>query len=510
MLTRLFDLRSPIAIIPRERGTTNARLRTQEFHLPALTGYHIEKMRTTFTDEQIESWAAMLQSHVPPHKPEVSAGSTRLQPIHVVYGGAHLFRPDTIQKLGKLALRSLEEYAPNGESLGKAVGFGAGSQGPGAGEDRSGSNRETINFPAIYDRVVEKLTNEPVEDFRIDFEDGYGLRADAEEDGHALTAAEATVEAMAQNVLPRYFGVRIKSLSPETGQRAIRTLDIYLTRLTELTGGRLPDGFVITLPKVEHEKQVGAISEICGQLESTLGLIDGELRLELMVETPRALFDGGGNATLPRMVNAGKGRVRGAHFGAFDYTAACNITASLQDLRHPICDFARAVMQATLAGSGVWLSDSVTAVMPVPVHRGAELSQDQREENRRAVHSAWRMHYDNIRHSLASGFYQSWDLHPAQLPIRYAAVQLFFRENLAASADRLRNFVERATKASLLGTQFDDAATAQGLLNFFAQALASNVINDDEAFALTGLSAPEIQRRSFAHIMGERRPTNVG
>jgi citrate lyase beta subunit len=466
-------------------------------------------MKISFTNEQMESWTAVLQSHLPLREESGAAESAPLQPVHVVYGGAHLFRADTVQKLGRLALRSLEEYAADGESLAKALGLAAGSQGPGAGEGRSERNHGTISFGAIYDRVVEKLTNEPVEDFRIDFEDGYGLRADDEEDGHAVGAAEVTAEAMAQDALPRYFGIRIKSLSPETGRRAIRTLDIYLSRLVELTGGPLPDGFVVTLPKVESEKQVKAISEICGQLESVLGLADGALWLELMVETPRALFDSFGNALLPRMLVAGQGRVRGAHFGAFDYTAACNIVASLQDLRHPICDFARAMMQALLVQTGVWLSDSVTAVMPVPVHRGEGLTDAQREENRGAVHRAWRMHYDNIRHSLANGFYQSWDLHPAQLPIRHAAVQLFFRENLSAAATRLRNFVERATQASLLGTQFDDAATAQGLLNFFAQALASKVITEAEAAEMTGISGPELRSRSFAKIMKAKKAEGV-
>src|SRR5690349_4584957 len=47
----------------------------------------------------------------------------RRQPVHTVYGGAHLFQADTAKKLGELALRSLERYAPKPDVLAKAMGF---------------------------------------------------------------------------------------------------------------------------------------------------------------------------------------------------------------------------------------------------------------------------------------------------------------------------------------------------------------------------------------------------
>ncbi|MEO7506377.1 MAG: aldolase/citrate lyase family protein [Pyrinomonadaceae bacterium] len=457
-------------------------------------------------------------------EPTCSSDNGTLQPVHVVYGGAHLFRADTAQKLGRLALRSLEQFATEAESFTKALDFAVGGQGSGVGEITEGNQNEpprpqaapraeapwqhTLtkegSFAAIYERVVAKLKREPVEDYRIDFEDGYGIRPAAEEDEHALSAANAVAEGMRHQTLPRFIGLRIKALNAESPRRGIRTLDIFLTSLLESTGGVLPDGFVVTLPKVEHENQVSALVQACDALEAALGLQSCALKLEVMVESPRALFGADGGAALPRFLQAAKGRLRGAHFGAFDYTAACNISANLQDIRHPQCDFARSMMQASLAGTGVWLSDSVTTVMPVAVNRGTDLTDAQREENRRSVHSAWRTHYENIRHSLENGFYQSWDLHPAQLPVRYAAVQVFFRENLAASAARLSTFVKRATQATMSGNQFDDAATAQGLLNFFAQALASDVIDEGEATDLTGLSGDQLRGRSFAKIMENR------
>jgi citrate lyase beta subunit len=450
-------------------------------------------MKSTLTDLQLEGYVAMLQSHLLPSDRPTVATSGRLQPVHVVYGGAHLFRADTAAKLGRLALRSLEEYAPDAGDLAGALGL------------LDSAVLDEAELRGLYDAVVERLRTQPVQDLRIDFEDGYGLRADAEEDGHAAAAAEATAEGMRAGSLPEFIGIRIKALGPETGARGIRTLDLYLSRLLDLTGGQLPEGFVITLPKVEHENQVGVLAEVCGAIEESWKMAPGSLQIEIMVETPRALFSSDGGAALPRLVTAARGRLRGAHFGAYDYTAACHISAELQDIRHPVCDFARWMMQASLASSEVWLSDSVTPVMPVPLHRGDQLTILQREENLRAVRAAWKTHYDNIRHSLENGFYQSWDLHPAQLPVRFAALRVFFRENLSASAARLRNFIERATQASLLGNQFDDAATAQGLLNFFAQALAAGAVTEREATTLTGLTVDELQARSFAKIMERNR-----
>src|ERR1700680_4699121 len=100
------------------------------------------------------------------------------QPIHAVYGGAHLFKADLFQKLGRLAERALSEYAPDSASLALALGIPS-------------KLAETV-----YARVLEKLHREPVEDYRIDFEDGYGFRPDAEEDAASNAAAAELSKAM--------------------------------------------------------------------------------------------------------------------------------------------------------------------------------------------------------------------------------------------------------------------------------------------------------------------------
>jgi hypothetical protein len=206
-------------------------------------------------------------------------------------------------------------------------------------------------------------------------------------------------------------------------------------------------------------------------------------------------------------VDASRGRCASAHFGTYDYTASSGITALHQGMAHPSCDFAKNVMQVTLAGTGLTISDGATNIMPVGPHRataGQALGAQQVVDNRAAVHAAWRLHSEHVRRSLVAGFYQGWDLHPAQLPSRYATVYAFFLEGLDAASERLSNFVAKSTQATLVGDVFDDAATGQGLLNYFLRGLYCGAITEAEAVA-TGLTVAEIQSRSFSKIMRARR-----
>jgi hypothetical protein len=225
-----------------------------------------------------------------------------------------------------------------------------------------------------------------------------------------------------------------------------------------------------------------------------------------MVETPQIVLDATGASLLPRILDASDGRLSGAHFGTYDYTAGVNVTAAHQRMRHPACDFAKHMMQVAFAGTGVWLSDGSTTVMPVPIHHSNTdgLTAEQRLENRASVHRAWKLHFDDIQHSLIGGFYQGWDLHPAQLVSRYAALYAFFLEGIDAAGARLRNFVEKAAQATLVGDVFDDAATGQGLLNFFLRGINSAAITEEEARRMTGLTADELRSKSFTVILKER------
>jgi citrate lyase beta subunit len=416
------------------------------------------------------------------------------QPVHTVYGGAQLYKAETTQRLGALALRSLATYASDARDFARATGL----ERPGAAEP------EAAFVELVYERVRRKLEREPVEDFRIDFEDGFGARPDAEEDEVARRAAEELARAVASKLAPPFVGIRIKSLSAEWHLRAARTLELFLATLLEATGGTLPEHFVVTLPKIMSPEEPRLLVRLFEALERRHGLAEGALRLELMVETTQALFAPDGSSMLPRLFEACAGRCAGAHLGTYDFTAACGITAAQQSMLHPLCDLAKGLMMLAFAGTGVFLSDGATNVMPVGPQRGEGLSAEALAENRRAVHAAWRLSYRSIRHSLEGGFYQGWDLHPAQLPVRFAACFGFFLEGFAAAAERLRNFVEKSAQATLVGDVFDDAATGQGLLNYFLRALNSGAIGLEEAEA-SGLTREELGLRSFAKILEARR-----
>ena len=412
------------------------------------------------------------------------------QPVHTVYGGAQIFSRNTAPRLGELALRSLQEYAPDAGAFAAAIGL-----------------REDL-ADEVYARVRAKLELEPVEDFRIDFEDGYGNRSDEEEDAAAEEAAREMAAAIDEGTLSPFIGIRIKPLSEELKARSLRTLDRFLATWADAGAGELPDNFVVTLPKIQHRTQVEVLVDALEALELKFGF-ERQTSFEVMVETPQSIFDIEGRLALPNLVDAGQGRCVAAHFGTYDYTALMGITAAHQHMTHPACDFARHVQQVSLAGTGIWISDGATNVLPVRKHRpakeGPPLTEEQVAENRQAVHDAWRLHFDHVTHSLVHAYYQGWDLHPAQLPTRYAAVYAFFLESMDAAGQRLRNFVDQAAQATLVGDVFDDAATGQGLLNFFLRAINCGAISEEEAEERTGLTVEELRSRSFVKILAARR-----
>jgi hypothetical protein len=309
---------------------------------------------------------------------------------------------------------------------------------------------------------------------------------------------------MAEGTLPPFIGIRIKPLNDELRARSVRTLDLVLTALWKRTGA-FPENFVITVPKITILEQVDYAVSVLQRLEHKLGMPDGALRFEVMIETPQIVFGADGSSPLARIAERARGRLTAAHFGTYDYTAGVNITAAHQRMRHPACDFAKEMMQVAFAGTGIWLSDGSTTVMPVPVHRvapnGPALTAQQVAENQASVHNAWKLHFDDVTHSLVGGFYQGWDLHPAQLVTRYAALYAFFLDGIDAAGARLNNFVGKAAQATLIGDVFDDAATGQGLLNFFLRGINSGAITEEEALRRTGLTAEDVRGRSFTKIL---------
>src|SRR5712692_5108290 len=296
---------------------------------------------------------------------EYKGETGRRQPVHTVYGGAHLFKSDSAPRLGKLAERAMGEYAPDFVILAQALGLPDVDQLPDVlsyAQDlkeqlRSDPNSARQEHKAawlahtIYSRVQEKLEREPIEDFRIDFEDGYGNRPDAEEDGHAESAAIEVAEGISAGTLPPFIGIRIKPFNEELRARSMRTLDIFVPTVVEKTGGRLPDNFVVTLPKITTPEQVSALAEVFDLLEEQTGLAHGALKMEMMIETTQSIINSEGRINLPLLLQAARGRCTAAHFGTYDYTASCSITAAHQHMLHPACDFAKHMMQVSLGGS---------------------------------------------------------------------------------------------------------------------------------------------------------------
>ena len=376
------------------------------------------------------------------------------QPVHTVYVPADRATAGTHRAWGDAALGLLDQHAPSAGALAAATGV-----------------RPDLADEA-HDRVRHALEVRPVEDLRIDFEDGYGVRADDEEDAAADAAATALAAALQAPDGPRWAGIRFKSLEAATRRRGLRTLEQVLAGV--LDAGGLPDGFVLTLPKVTSVAQVEAMAAVCAALEQAYGLPPGRLGFEVQVETSQAVLDAAGTATVARMVGAAQGRCTGLHYGTFDYSAGLGISAAYQSLEHPAADHAKAVMQLAAAGTGVRLSDGSTNVLPVG---GTE-----------QVHAAWRLHARLVRRSLERGYYQGWDMHPGHLPTRYLATYAFFREALPAAAGRLRGYLDRVE-----GGVMDEPATAQALATTVLRGVHCGAVDADEVERLTGLTQARLE-----------------
>ena len=366
------------------------------------------------------------------------------QPVHTCYVPADAVADDLPVQWGSAALAALEEHAPGPLAFADVLGLPA-------------ALAETV-----HEKVVAKLATEPVEDLRIDFEDGYGVQPDTVEDEDAVRCA-----GLAGVLAVPWVGIRFKSF--EYFERGIRTLDLFLTQLSTL-----PDGLTLTFPKVTAVEQVTALVELLGLLEGRLGLPAGRLRFEIQIETTQSIVDSTGAFAIPKYLAAGQGRVSALHFGTYDYTAACGLSAGEQHLAHAACDFARNVMQVSAAGTGVRLSDGSTNILPVG--------------DRDAVHHAWREHFRLTLRSLKHGFYQGWDLHPAQLVTRYAANYAFYLGNAEADAKRLRAYVDKADAGVL-----DEPATAQALAMSMKRALDCGALSPSEVERLCGLSTVELE-----------------
>jgi citrate lyase beta subunit len=377
------------------------------------------------------------------------------QPVHTVYVPADRFSPELPGQWGEQAVAAAAEHG-------------------GLRRMSSLLGQSDAIADAVAPRVEKKLATEPIEDLRLDFEDGYGDRGDQTEDEDAIAAAASVAAAVAAGTAPPFIGIRFKSFEAATRARGLRTLDLFVSGL--VSAGELPEGLILTLPKVTTTAQVLAMAVALDALESAHGLPTGRLRFEVQVETPQLIIGADGTSPVARLPHLTNGRISALHYGTYDYSASLEIAAAYQSMEHPAADFAKAVMQVAVAGTGIRLSDGSTNV--IPVGDGAE--------------DAWRMHGRLVRRSLERGFYQGWDMHPAQLPSRFSATYAFYREGYAAAAERLRNYLTGES-----GTVMDEPATARALAGFICRGLSCGALDSDEVERDT--QVPVARVLSLAH-----------
>lgn len=377
------------------------------------------------------------------------------QPVQTVYIPADTFTPSLAAEWGAEALATAETRGGL-VHLGHLLG------------------QERALATAVATRVEAKLHSEPIEDLRLDFEDGYGDRGDDVEDADAVAAARAVAEAVAAGSAPPFIGIRFKGLEESTRIRGLRTLDLFISGLAE--AGELPAGLRLTLPKVTTVAQVQALEFAVSRLEEIHSLPSGRLRFEVQVETPQLILGPDGTSPVAQLPHVIPGRISGLHYGTYDYSASLQISAEYQSMEHPVADFAKEVMQLAVAGTGIRLSDGSTNIIPVG-------------EN---VETAWVLHGRLVRRSLERGYYQGWDLHPAQLPSRFAATYAFYRQGLIPAATRLRNYVQ-STQTGVM----DEPASARALAAFVVRGLQCGAVGTAEVKLLAGLELPQL--RSLAH-----------
>ena len=374
-------------------------------------------------------------------------------PVHTVYVPADRYDAGTPRAWGREALDLLDRFAPTADALADATGLA------------------TERVADVYDRVRAKVASEPIEDLRVDFEDGYGRRADGVEDADLARTLAAYDGQRADGTLPAWWGIRFKAFEGPTRERGVRTLARFLERTC--TDGEVPVGLTLTLPKVTSVDQVRAMALALDRIEATLGLPDHVLGFEIQIETAQAILAADGTAAVAAMVHASDRRASSLVYGTFDYSAGLGIAAPYQAPDHPAADHAKAVMQVAAAQTGVTVSDGATNVVDFSATETAG--------------ATWALHTGLVLRSLRNGIYQGWDMCPGHLVSRYLGTYLFFREALHPAAARLAAYLARVE-----GAVMDEPATARMLASALLRGVRCGAVDAAEVQELAGVSVEEL------------------
>lgn len=397
------------------------------------------------------------------------------QPVHTVYVPAHLIVGDSTSGTAlpqRWAQDALDAVTAHGGAAALARDLGVAAE-----------HAETVG-----ELTLDKLHREPVEDLRIDFEDGFTQRGvpqdarDADEDALAARAADVLASWLGGGSggstagAPAFAGIRFKSFDPAVRDRGLRTLTIVLQGLAR-------DGVLarvlerdrralrLTLPKVQHHRQVEVFVEVLQALERALDV--PEIPFEVQVETPQAILAADGAAEPARLIAAGAGRVLSLHYGTYDYSASLGVDAAEQSMEHPVADHAKDVLQVATTAVGVELSDGSTN--RIPVGTATEILE------------GWRIHHDLVGRHLRRGVRQGWDLHASQLVTRHLTTIAYFRADWRVSAERLRAYVAGDTSRWM-----DEPATAKAMAGYLVRARACGAVTDAE-LEVTGLDDTQLR-----------------
>nr|WP_330166665.1 aldolase/citrate lyase family protein [Brevibacterium sp. CCUG 69071] len=396
------------------------------------------------------------------------------QPVHTVYVPGHDTSPTLPRDWGRQALDAVESNGGMVQLAERVIIAARKEAGAVSGSIVPSLHQIAREAEMLAEAVTEKLRSEPIEDLRLDFEDGFGRQSDESEDRWVKQAARDAIAGLSEPAAPAFFGIRFKCMEEETRARGLRTLDLFISEVLAAHGS-WPSQLVLTLPKVSTVDQVRAMVLACRSLEAEHHLGEGTIRFEVQVETPQLILGADGTVPVATALHAGEGRVTSLHYGTYDYSASMGVAAAYQAMDHPVADFAKNQMMLAVAGTGVHLSDGSTNILPV----------GEPEE----IQHAWSLHAGLVRRHLRRGIYQGWDMHPNQLPTRFLATFSFYREGGAKAAGRLRSYVFGEDSAVL-----DEPATAKAMARYLSRGLACGAHTEEFLTTRTNLSLGELDR----------------
>lgn len=273
----------------------------------------------------------------------------------------------------------------------------------------------------------------------------------------------------------------------------VEDLTSVFGRVAEKSEGKRFPIAGIVWPKSEHPDEIKWVCETLAQIEERLDLPPNSIRMEFLVESGYAL------AQLTELVKAAIPRLAGIIWGIADYSADTNLPVIKND--HPLCDWARYEIVNLAGAANVPAIDSMTLNYPTPMHRNADLSAQQKDDNRRKILVALKEVYDDAQHGIALGMSGKWVGHPLQLLMVMAA----YRETLPAAQiekdireiEAYSASVQAGTGATVMGegagAYMADRATDRHLRARLRRATAWRRIDPARARALGVINNAELR-----------------